>query len=171
MCVILSIAVGFVHQPSVALIRRRTSTNQFSSTIDHEREKIFKKDLAPIDMRPQFPPNQRLISITDGDFFERVLDSDGLSVVIFSSDWCGPCKSMERNLLDVSMGHSVIAKFYRIDTDYNPDAAADFQVRSIPSTLFYKGGRLVSEIVGTVPSNIVVSQLMKHSVVIPASFN
>ena len=142
-----------------------------SSTIDHEREKIYRKDLAPIDMRPQFLPNQRLISLTDGEFFERVLDSDGLSVVIFSSDWCGPCKSMERNIIDVSTGHSAIAKFYRIDTDYNPEAAADFQLRSIPSTLFDKGGRLVSEIVGTVPSNVVLSQLLKHSVVLPTSSN
>jgi thioredoxin-like negative regulator of GroEL len=78
---------------------------------------------------------------------------------------------MEANLVDVSMGHSMLAKFYKIDTDFNPDAAEDFQVRSIPSTLFFKGGRLVSEIVGTVNTNVVVSQLTKHNVVAPAPFN
>lgn len=176
MCIFL-VTEGFVHSPSPMFNMRRIMTSstsgsssmkKFASTIGRETDQIHKKDLEPIDLRQQIPPNQRLIDINDGDF-DRVLDSDGLSVVIFSSSWCGPCKSMETNLVDVSMGHSMIAKFYRIDTDYNPDAAADFQVRSIPSTLFFRGGRLVSEIVGTVPSSVVVSQLVKHNVVAPVS--
>ena len=61
------------------------------------------------------------------------------------------------------MRHRSEARFYRIDTDTQPDAATDFQVRSIPSTLFFKGGRVVSEIVGAVPSAVVVSQILKHN--------
>ena len=70
---------------------------------------------------------------------------------------------METNLAELSMRHRSEARFYRIDTDTQPDAATDFQVRSIPSTLFFKGGRVVSEIVGAVPSAVVVSQILKHN--------
>ena len=55
------------------------------------------------------------------------------------------------------------SKFCSIDTDHNPESAAEFQVRSIPSTLFFKHGKVVSEIVGSVPQMVVISQITKHT--------
>ena len=69
---------------------------------------------------------------------------------------------MEANLVELSLKHRSDASFFRIDTDTQPDTATDFNIRSIPSTLFFKGGRVVSEIVGAVPSTVVVSQILKQ---------
>lgn len=60
--------------------------------------------------------------------------------------------------------YSKDSKFFSIDTDYNPDSAAEFQIRSIPSTLFFKNGKLVSEIVGSVPESVIENQIQKYRV-------
>ena len=153
---------GFVRTAGSRFLSQRPSLTSFASTIGREVVS-YPKDLAPIEINN----HMKLVDIHDCDFFDCVLDSEGLSVVIFSSDWCGPCKTMEANLVELSMRHRSEAKFYRIDTDTQPDAATDFSIRSIPSILFFKRGRVVSEIVGAVPSSVVVSQILKHNTATP----
>ena len=71
---------------------------------------------------------------------------------------------MQKTLQEFTAVHAENSKFFSIDTDYNPDSAAEFQIRSIPSTLFFKNGKLVSEIVGSVPSSVIDFQIQKHMV-------
>ena len=82
----------------------------------------------------------------------------------FNSSWCGPCRVMQKNLQEFMAVYSADSKFCSIDTDYNPDSAAEFQIRSIPSTLFFKNGKLVSEIVGSVPQSVIENQIQKYRV-------
>ena len=156
LCVVCT--YGFVTN-SRFLSRRLIQT--YASTLGREITS-YPKELDPIEINDHIT---KLNDIQDSEFFHRVLDTEGLSVVIFSSDWCGPCKTMESNLVELSMTHKQSANFFRIDTDTQPDAATDFAIRSIPSTLFFKGGRVVSEIVGAAPSSVVVSQILKHNTV------
>jgi thioredoxin 1 len=73
---------------------------------------------------------------------------------------------MQKNLEDFKAIYSLDSKFCSIDTDHNPDSAAEFQIRSIPSTLFFKNGKLVSEIVGSVPHSVIEYQILKHRVAV-----
>jgi thioredoxin 1 len=70
---------------------------------------------------------------------------------------------MQKNLGEIMGNYNEKSRFCSIDTDHNPDSAAEFQIRSIPSTLFFKHGKLVSEIVGSVPQTVVISQIVKHT--------
>lgn len=100
-------------------------------------------------------------STSDLSFQRDVLEKAGLSVVLFTSPWCGPCKSMVHSLERVMMDSSAIS-FYDIDTDHNIEIATKYHVRSIPTTLILKDGKVVSEIVGSVVPEIVSKQLSKH---------
>lgn len=70
---------------------------------------------------------------------------------------------MQKSLEGIMGKYSDKSEFFSVDTDFNPEASTEFQVRSIPSTLFFKNGKLVSEIVGAVPQSVVESQIIKHS--------
>jgi thioredoxin 1 len=147
-----------------------SSSRLSASTLGRDVEggvsgKIDFSDFAP------HSNHQLLENIDDAAFFHRVLDGadpDALSVVVFSSGWCAPCQAMESSLVRVAMTHRNSASFYRLDTDNNNDAPSTYQVRQIPSTLFFKGSTLVSEIVGAVPASIVASQIEKHSASAPS---
>jgi thioredoxin 1 len=102
-------------------------------------------------------------AISDSDFFDKVLCNNDLSVVFFTSGWCGPCRTMRKHLEEISAKYPKHSKFFEIDTDDNFDAAMEFNVRSIPSTLLFRNGKVVSEIVGAVPQSIVTDQISKHT--------
>ena len=102
-------------------------------------------------------------TISDSQFYDKVLSNDGLAVVFFTSGWCGPCRTMKNNLEKVTGKFVKYSKFYEIDTDDNFDAAMEFNVRSIPSVLMFKHGKLVSEIVGAVPDSVVADQIIKNT--------
>ena len=71
---------------------------------------------------------------------------------------------MQKNLQQFMAVYPNDPKFFSVDTDSNPDSAAEFQIRSIPSTLFFKNGKLVSEIVGSVPESVIENQIEKYRV-------
>ena len=114
------------------------------------------------------PPITTLKEIHDDDFNSEVLSHAGLAVVVFTSYWCGPCKKHSK-LMEEVMNSSVLSnkriKFLSVDTDENPVSSTEFQVRSIPSTMLFKNGRLVSEIVGAVPKHLIEREVLKHSLV------
>lgn len=87
------------------------------------------------------------IKITNENFEKEILNSDKLSVVDFQADWCGPCKvlgpvidklSEQRN--DVTVG--------KLNLDNNRDLAVKYNVRSIPTVLFFKDGKEVDRATG-----------------------
>lgn len=111
-------------------------------------------------VQPPYDTNQ-LINLND-DNFDEAMSSDGLSVVLFGATWCGPCANMARTLSMCAQSNSM-AKFYAIDTDINPESASIYGVRSIPCVLLFKDGRVVSEVVGSVPASVIEKQLAKQS--------
>jgi thioredoxin 1 len=119
---------------------------------------------SPRDLEPILVSSPRDLIAIDDENFTDVISAPGLQVVLFTASWCGPCRGMKMSLENIKStpSHSKLAGFYEIDTDFNPDSAADMMVRSIPSTLFFKDGKLVSEIVGAVPAHVITSQLEKY---------
>lgn len=114
-----------------------------------------------------------VMPISDNNFENIIISSGrGLKVVVFSAKWCRPGAIMERNLLyTAAMEKSLLqsnkslvqpTEFYSIDTDYNPESSYLYNVRSIPCTLIFKDSSVVAEIVGTVPSSVIMDQISKH---------
>jgi thioredoxin 1 len=102
-------------------------------------------------------------TVTDADFASEVEGQKGLTVVDFWATWCGPRRMIApilEQLVDEYEGKVTVAK---LDVDANPRAAARFGVRSIPTLLFFKDGKLVDQVIGAVPKSIIEAKLQLHA--------
>lgn len=75
--------------------------------------------------------------------------ASGLAIVDFWAAWCGPCRMIAPVLDQLASEYTGQVKVTKLDVDANPKTAARFDVRSIPSILFFKEGRLVDTVVGS----------------------
>lgn len=84
-----------------------------------------------------------LRTVTTDTFAEDVLRSPIPSVVDFSAAWCGPCRVLAP-VLDRIAGHYLgRVQFFKVDVDGEPELAARFGIRSVPTLMFVHHGRLV----------------------------
>ena len=91
---------------------------------------------------------------TDNSNFEaEVLKSDIPVVVDFWAEWCGPCKMIAPSLEEISNEMEGKVKIAKLNMDENPELAAQYGVRSIPTLLMFKDGEPVAIQVGAAPKN------------------
>ncbi|MCU0830704.1 MAG: thioredoxin [Rhizobiaceae bacterium] len=90
--------------------------------------------------------------VTTSSFKADVLDSDKPVVVDFWAEWCGPCRMIAPALEELAAEMPGV-KIAKVNIDENPELAAQFGVRSIPTLLMFKGGQVASNMVGAAPKS------------------
>ena len=105
----------------------------------------------------------KTIHVTDGDFEQQVEKHDGLAVVDFWATWCGPCRMIAPVLDQLADEYEGKVKVTKLDVDSNIRTATRFNVRSIPTILFFKGGKLVDQVVGAVPKAALDAKFKQHA--------
>lgn len=100
-------------------------------------------------------------AVTDSSFAHEVEQSNGLTIVDFSATWCPPCRVVEP-MLDALAAERPDVKVVAIDTDENLETAVRFNIRSVPTVLFFKNGQLVERIVGIAPRARIDAMIDKH---------
>jgi thioredoxin 2 len=101
----------------------------------------------------------RPLKATD-ETLEKILDGTEVPVLVdFYADWCGPCKSMAPVLDEVARSRLGRALVVKLDTDRNPDSAARYQIRGIPTLILFQSGSEVQRQVGAAPRGVVESLL------------
>jgi thioredoxin 1 len=91
------------------------------------------------------------IEVTDETFEQEIIHSDKPAVVDFWAVWCGPCKMIAPIMENFADDYEGKIKIAKLDVDNNPNVAIKFGIRSIPTVLFFKGGKVVDQIIGALP--------------------
>jgi thioredoxin 1 len=91
------------------------------------------------------------MEFTDQNFNAEVLQSDKPVMIDFWAVWCGPCKMIAPFIEELSGEFEGKAKVGKLDVDNNQETAIKYGVRSIPTVLIFKGGKVVDTIIGAVP--------------------
>jgi thioredoxin 1 len=100
--------------------------------------------------------------VSDDSFGASVDQSKGLVLVDFWATWCGPCLTVAPVLEQLAGLYAGRAQILKLDVDSNPKTAMRFNVRSIPSILFFKDGKHVDTVVGAVPKQTLEARIEQH---------
>jgi thioredoxin 1 len=103
-----------------------------------------------------------VIAVNDASFEAEVEKNDGLTIVDFWATWCGPCRMIAPILDQLAVEYEGKVKVAKLDVDANIKTGSRFNVRSIPMLLFFKGGKVVDQIIGAVPKAHIELKLQKH---------
>jgi thioredoxin 1 len=95
-------------------------------------------------------------TVDTNNFEADVLKSSEPVVVDFWAEWCGPCKAIGPSLEEISDEMAGKVKIAKVNIDENPDIAAQYGVRSIPTLVLFKDGEPASMQVGAKPKNALV---------------
>jgi thioredoxin 1 len=91
------------------------------------------------------------VKVDSNNFQAEVLNSAEPVVVDFWAEWCGPCKMIGPSLEEISNELAGKVKVVKLNIDENPELAAQFGVRSIPTLAMFKGGEVADIKVGAAP--------------------
>ena len=90
-----------------------------------------------------------LVAVADtANWDGEVLKSTDVVMVDFWAVWCGPCQMVAPILDELAQEYQGRLKVMKLNTDEAPEVAGKYQIMSIPSILFFKGGEVVEKIVG-----------------------
>ena len=103
------------------------------------------------------------VAVTDADFEQQVEQNDKLTVVDFWATWCGPCRMIAPILDQLAVDYKDQVKVTKLDVDANIKTATRFNVRSIPTILFFKDGKLVDQVIGAVPKPTLEMKFKQHA--------
>ena len=106
--------------------------------------------------------NGKLVTITDANFGNEIESAQGLSMVDFWAAWCGPCRMIAPIVEQLANEYDGKLRVGKLDVDANPQTAMRFNIRSIPSILFFKDGKLVDTVVGAVPRAMLERKIQEH---------
>ena len=98
--------------------------------------------------------------ITETEF--TTLTSNGLVLIEFGAEWCGPCKAITPILDKLSKELDGRLSIYSVDIDHSPALAARQGVMSVPTILLFKGGAVVERVVGALSEGGFRKKLQPH---------
>jgi thioredoxin 1 len=99
------------------------------------------------------------VEFNDANFEAEVLRSDKPVLVDFSATWCGPCKQLSPIIDALAAEYAGKVKVGKVDIDKSQDLAAKYDIMSVPTVLFFKGGEKVDSLSGLYPKSSYKSKL------------
>ena len=105
---------------------------------------------------------QNTMDVTETTFAAEVEQQKGLVLVDFWATWCGPCQIIAPVLDQLAKDYTGKIRVTKVDVDAQQRVAARFNIRSIPSLLFFKDGKHVDTVIGAVPKPVIESKIQHH---------
>jgi len=102
------------------------------------------------------------VELNDGNFEKEVLQANTPVLVDFWAVWCGPCRAIAPVVEHMAKEYNGKLKVGKLDVDNNPETSMKFGIRSIPTLLVFKGGKVVEQIIGAMPRQTLIDKVMPH---------
>ncbi len=102
------------------------------------------------------------IEVTDANFEQEVMKSDMPVLIDFWAAWCGPCKMVAPVVEEIAKEYHGKLKVGKVDVDNNPEISMKFGIRSIPTLMVFKGGKVVEQVIGAVPKRNLMEKVLPH---------
>ncbi len=102
------------------------------------------------------------VELTDSNFQNEVLQSDKPVLIDFWAAWCGPCKMIAPMVEELANEYDGKLKVGKLDVDSNQQTSMQYGIRSIPTLLIFKGGKVVDQLIGAVPKKMLAEKVAKH---------
>ncbi|ACP27112.1 thioredoxin [Sinorhizobium fredii] len=103
------------------------------------------------------------VKVDASNFQKEVLNSAEPVVVDFWAEWCGPCKMIAPSLEEIATELAGKVKVAKLNIDENPELAAQYGVRSIPTLALFKAGEVADIKVGAAPKTALSSWISNAS--------
>lgn len=94
--------------------------------------------------------SEHVFETSDANFERDVLKSPVPALVDFWAVWCGPCRALAPTIDQLATDNQGKLRVFKVNTDDNPNAPAQYGVRGIPTVILFKDGQVVDQSVGVV---------------------
>jgi len=106
--------------------------------------------------------NKDVVVLTDDNWKKEVMEADGPVLVDFWAEWCPPCRMIAPSIEALATAYTGRARVGKLNVDENPVVAQTFGIRSIPTLLVFKGGKVVDQQIGALPQPRIAEMLEKQ---------
>jgi thioredoxin 1 len=97
--------------------------------------------------------------ITDTNFQESVMEREGLTVIDFWAEWCGPCRMISPIIEELSSEYEGKILVGKVNVDDNSEISMKYNIRSIPTILFVKNGEVVDKHIGATTKQVLAQKI------------
>ena len=104
--------------------------------------------------------SDKLKTLTDSNFDQEI--SNGVTLVDFWAEWCGPCRRIAPIVEQLAGEYEGRATIAKLNVDENPNIPGRFMIRGIPTLLLFKNGQLAETLVGLAPKDDIARMIDKH---------
>jgi thioredoxin 2 len=125
-------------------------------------ERLNQKPLCGKCKEPLVIPSQNIkpVDVTDDSFAREVLTVEESVLVDCWAPWCGPCKTLGPIIDELATDYANGVKVTKLNVDENPVTASQYGIRSIPTMLLFRDGKLVERLVGALPKEEIEKHLL-----------
>ena len=107
--------------------------------------------------------SERVKEVNDNSFETEVLQSDNPVLVDFWAEWCGPCRMLAPTIEAVAEQYRSSASVVKLNVDNNPQSAANYGIKGIPTMILFNKGKEVERIVGVTSKESIGRLIEKHA--------
>ena len=103
--------------------------------------------------------NNGVVEVDDKNFESEVLRSPVPVLLDFSAEWCGPCKRLQPIVEAIAVEYADRLRVAHLDIDKAQATAVKYGIMSVPTVLFFKGGKVQDQLLGYVPKDKLVEKI------------